>query len=104
MAEVVTTYHGKSVKDVPADDFINAFSAYLKSTGKVRVCLTVSRCYVNTDRFLWGCGDPRRDENCLASSFLPSFSTGIPTNIGRSFFAYACSDSADHADVLRRVV
>lgn len=36
MAEVVTTYTGKSVKDVPAQDFINAFGAYLKSTGKVR--------------------------------------------------------------------
>jgi hypothetical protein len=31
------TYQGKSVKDVPAADFITAFSAYLKSTGKVRI-------------------------------------------------------------------
>ena len=37
MAEVTTTYQGKSVKDVPADAFIKAFSAYLKSTGKVRL-------------------------------------------------------------------
>ena len=36
MAEVVTTYQGKSVKDVPAEAFIKAFGAYLKSTGKVR--------------------------------------------------------------------
>lgn len=35
MAEVTTTYQGKSVKDVPAEAFIKAFSAYLKSTGKV---------------------------------------------------------------------
>jgi hypothetical protein len=35
MAEVTTTYNGKSVKDVPAQDFIDAFSSYLKSTGKV---------------------------------------------------------------------
>jgi hypothetical protein len=35
MTEVYTTYTGKSVKDVPANDFITAFSAYLKSTGKV---------------------------------------------------------------------
>ena len=37
MAEVVTTYNGKSLKDVPAESFIKAFSAYLKSTGKVRI-------------------------------------------------------------------
>lgn len=37
MAEVATTYQGKAVKDVPAEEFIKAFSAYLKSTGKVRV-------------------------------------------------------------------
>ncbi|KAG7667790.1 hypothetical protein Ndes2526B_g01812 [Nannochloris sp. 'desiccata'] len=37
MAEVVTTYQGKSVKDVPAEAFIKAFSAYLKSTGKVQL-------------------------------------------------------------------
>lgn len=36
--EVTTTYNGKGVKDVPANDFINAFSSYLKSTGKVRDC------------------------------------------------------------------
>lgn len=35
--EVTTTYTGKGVKDVPANDFINAFSSYLKSTGKVRI-------------------------------------------------------------------
>lgn len=36
--EVTTTYNGKGVKDVPANDFITAFSSYLKSTGKVRDC------------------------------------------------------------------
>lgn len=35
MTEVATTYNGKSVKDVPAEEFIKAFSSYLKSTGKV---------------------------------------------------------------------
>lgn len=39
MAEVVTTYQGKSVKDIPAEAFIKAFSAYLKSTGKVRIII-----------------------------------------------------------------
>ena len=45
MAEVTTTYNGKSVKDVPAQDFIEAFSSYLKSTGKVciMVCIVLRR-------------------------------------------------------------
>lgn len=39
MAEVVEERRSgpKSVKDVPADEFIKAFSAYLKKTGKVGV-------------------------------------------------------------------
>eukprot|EP00889_Picochlorum_renovo_P000723 jgi/Picre1/27753/NNA_000717.t1 len=44
MAEVTTTYNGKSVKDVPAQDFIKAFSVYLKSTGKVQLPGYVDFC------------------------------------------------------------
>lgn len=44
MAEVTTTYNGKSVKDVPAQDFIDAFSSYLKSTGKVQLPAYVDFC------------------------------------------------------------
>jgi hypothetical protein len=46
MAEVVTTYQGKSVKDVPAEAFIKAFSAYLKSTGKVRMIIRLHGLYI----------------------------------------------------------
>ncbi len=41
MAEVMTTYQGKSLKDVPAEAFIKAFSAYLKSTGKVSAAAVI---------------------------------------------------------------
>jgi len=51
MAEVATTYQGKSVKDVPADAFIKAFSSYLKSTGKVRFDIFSS---IMGDK-LWAC-------------------------------------------------
>lgn len=54
MAEVVTTYHGKSVKDVPAEAFIKAFSAYLKSTGKVKICIRLWGLYLRGD-------DPQSD-------------------------------------------
>jgi ribosomal protein S19E (S16A) len=58
MAEVSTTYHGKCVRDVPAEAFIKAFSAYLKSTGKVwsmivLVCVKVlhfHRCQIRSRR------------------------------------------------------
>jgi len=49
MAEVVTTYQGKSVKDVPAEAFIKAFSAYLKSTGKVRMDIRLCGLYLGGD-------------------------------------------------------
>ncbi|KAL6772205.1 RPS19 [Auxenochlorella protothecoides x Auxenochlorella symbiontica] len=43
MAEVVEERRSgpKSVKDVPADEFIKAFSAYLKKTGKIQLPASV---------------------------------------------------------------
>jgi ribosomal protein S19E (S16A) len=37
-----TTYNGKNVKDVPAEDFISAFAAHLKQTNKVGSTLSHS--------------------------------------------------------------
>ena len=44
MAAVEVKYTGQGVKDVPANDFINAVSAYLKSTGKVQLPSYVDYC------------------------------------------------------------
>lgn len=49
MAEVAITYHGKSVRDVPAEDFIKAFGSYLKSTGKVNFEFFSTRSFPTCD-------------------------------------------------------
>lgn len=78
MAEVSTTYHGKCVRDIPAEAFIKAFSAYLKSTGKVwsiTVCVCVRtlhfrRCQMSTRRTR----EVNRQEGCtLANHFARAY-------------------------------